>query len=294
MWAVQNNHVTVAEHLFKHPELDMRIRAEVPVTLKLTIPSTPLSFSGINLASSIFVTGVNETDGANVPGELKLTGRLMLLNEPLPDARLTGQLQLVVKQFRSAYDFACEFGGEEVVELFELQFICSAERGDLQTLKYLHSLPSEEPRVNFQPEFMSHTTALISAATGGHVECVEFLLSLEGCDPNRKDDDGDCALLLAINNRHVEVARLLILHPTTDLYVKDKAGSNANDLAKQRGMVETDRLVTRVRTLKQLRPRMRAFLMGTHPRKRRRTVFKELDSDVVQLIAYEVFRDNEA
>jgi len=68
---------------------------------------------------------------------------------------------------------------------------------------------SSEPRAQYRP--VGGLTALLYAARGGCYECVESILAA-GADINTPTPEGVTALMLALDNEHNDVAKLLLDH----------------------------------------------------------------------------------
>src|SRR5690348_16250639 len=68
---------------------------------------------------------------------------------------------------------------------------------------------SSEPRAQYRP--VGGLTALLYAARGGCYECVESILAA-GADINTPTPEGITALMLALDNEHNDVAKLLLDH----------------------------------------------------------------------------------
>ena len=81
----------------------------------------------------------------------------------------------------------------------------AAERGDLQSLRMLLTVPGIE--IN-QSELLG-STALHLAALNGHVQCVEALLQVSGIDPDSRDHFNLSPLDLAIRGEFKECVELL-------------------------------------------------------------------------------------
>ena len=66
---------------------------------------------------------------------------------------------------------------------------------------------------------------IAAASHNGLFEVVEFLISM-GCDINNQDEEGLCPIYRAVNNNHITVVELLLLHGANiDKMSIDLAGS---------------------------------------------------------------------
>ena len=89
--------------------------------------------------------------------------------------------------------------------------------------------------------FMSSESRLLNAASFGDTFTLQKLLS-RGVNSQYIDKCGNTALHLAIKNRHVKCAQLL-LNYKADLNMKNDDGETALDLAIKNGCIETTRLL---------------------------------------------------
>ncbi len=79
-------------------------------------------------------------------------------------------------------------------------------------------------------------TALILASQNGHVELVRLLLAHPDVGVNKTTKaDGDTALFIASYNGHVKVVRLLLAHPDVEASRTSTDGRSALCVASQRG-----------------------------------------------------------
>lgn len=75
-------------------------------------------------------------------------------------------------------------------------------------------------------------TALMYAASHGHAECVQLLLSV--ADTKGKDIYGVTALIYAVSGGHEACVRILL--PVSDVLAVDDGGQTAIDWARKRGL----------------------------------------------------------
>jgi len=84
----------------------------------------------------------------------------------------------------------------------------AVEKGDLERVQ---KMVTANPDCIQQREGRSGGTPLHTAAYGGHLEIVQFLIE-KGMDPNGKDNDGDGPLLWAVFGKHPDIMDELIKH----------------------------------------------------------------------------------
>ncbi|GAB3628748.1 ankyrin [Pandoraea terrae] len=84
--------------------------------------------------------------------------------------------------------------------------------------------------------------ALVKAVIFNDVKAVQSALTA-GRDPNTLDAKGDPLLVIAMREKAVDVARLLINDPRTDLEATNKSGENAMMLAALQGLTPMVRLL---------------------------------------------------
>ncbi len=74
--------------------------------------------------------------------------------------------------------------------------------------------------VNLQAEAAPHQTALMLAARKANATLTEILLRL-GADVNTQDDNGNTALMCAIECGNVEMVKMILARPELNLDLKD-------------------------------------------------------------------------
>ncbi|KAG8176485.1 hypothetical protein JTE90_017540 [Oedothorax gibbosus] len=144
------------------------------------------------------------------------------------------------RKHRARFNKINKITDEEVNEL-HFQLLKAAENGDLKKVDELLS----DPRTNVNCRDRYRNTPLHLSARKGYVQLVKRLLQVKDIDvnannkddtksdyplhtgdiPNRADSDiGKTPLHLAVDEKHVEVVRLLLDHPKIDVNAKDKYG----------------------------------------------------------------------
>ena len=93
----------------------------------------------------------------------------------------------------------------------QIQFLDAADRGDVETVKTLLASGVDANALDYR-RLPTNRTALMHAASGGHLDVVELLIAA-GAKVDMKDKGlgaalpgGNTALLLALKNKHVRVA----------------------------------------------------------------------------------------
>ena len=87
----------------------------------------------------------------------------------------------------------------------EVALIYAALNGDIECLRALLDAKASVDAKN------KWGTALIWAVINGHIECVRALLE-NGADVNTKNKEGKTALMLAVENKHTDIANILSEH----------------------------------------------------------------------------------
>ena len=114
-------------------------------------------------------------------------------------------------------------------------------------------------RVQFQA-CIRRSTALMIASQEGHVEVVRLLLACQAVDVNKADSNGFTALCIASYTGHVEVVRLLLAHPGVKTRQTTSDGWSALGAASQSGhgaivsLLVAHRAKEQVRLLAAIRP----------------------------------------
>eukprot|EP00562_Extubocellulus_spinifer_P004543 CAMPEP_0178518028 /NCGR_PEP_ID=MMETSP0696-20121128/26021_1 /TAXON_ID=265572 /ORGANISM="Extubocellulus spinifer, Strain CCMP396" /LENGTH=908 /DNA_ID=CAMNT_0020148529 /DNA_START=66 /DNA_END=2792 /DNA_ORIENTATION=- len=85
------------------------------------------------------------------------------------------------------------------------RFIGAAADGDVKTLKAM----IKKDKIDVNEKDWDELTAIIPAASGGHLDTVKFLIK-EGADVNAKDKDGITALMEASIMGHVKIVEALL------------------------------------------------------------------------------------
>ena len=110
----------------------------------------------------------------------------------------------------------------------------AAKKGDTNTVK---SLLEENTHidVNYRDSYYDGYTALHYAASNGHREICELLISNSNIDINVKDNIGDTALHSAASNGHREICELFMSNSNIDISIETNKGYTASELALARG-----------------------------------------------------------
>lgn len=80
-------------------------------------------------------------------------------------------------------------------------------------------------------------TALMLAVERKHIKVARILLQHPQIDVNVADGYGQTALMLAVRRKHIEIARLLLQHPQIDVNLKTAREGTALSLARSQEMV---------------------------------------------------------
>ncbi|MEZ4565763.1 MAG: ankyrin repeat domain-containing protein [Desulfobacterales bacterium] len=110
------------------------------------------------------------------------------------------------------------------------KFISAAYEGEFMVVK---GALSEGYVKSINAKGENGWTALIAAATEGHLIVVNFLI-VEGAEVNIADDNGDTALMCAAMKGHVDVIKLL-LEKGAAINIKDNQGWTALIAAASQG-----------------------------------------------------------
>ena len=82
-------------------------------------------------------------------------------------------------------------------------------------------------------EYGLQWTGLMWAVTENHNSVVELLLKTPNIDVNQKDDEGCCALHLAVSSKNIEALKLLLSVPNIDVNIVDTDGESAVHICSQ-------------------------------------------------------------
>ena len=77
------------------------------------------------------------------------------------------------------------------------------------------------------------------AAYAGRTEIVRILLKQPLINVNLQNAQGETALIIALKNRHEEVAKVLLQHPSIDAAIIDSKGNSANSLSRSADLQDT-------------------------------------------------------
>jgi len=131
----------------------------------------------------------------------------------------------------SAYNRNSTSRSTKTPQLFD--FISAAARGDINTLKRIIQNNSSYPEsVYVHGKDSNGQTALIQAATNGHINCVEYLLEIGGEEATRDRTstfNGETPLHRAAWNGHIDVVQLLL-----------DAGANVDSPTSRSGFTPVD------------------------------------------------------
>jgi ankyrin repeat protein len=105
--------------------------------------------------------------------------------------------------------------------------------GELEVAKLLVAAGA---RVN--PQASNERGALVSAAIGGHLQVVKYLVEEAGADVRWVDPDGMTALMLAADNDDVGVVRYLLGRSGVEIDAKSVEGKTALDFACGNGYLK--------------------------------------------------------
>jgi ankyrin repeat protein len=94
---------------------------------------------------------------------------------------------------------------------------CACHFGNLEVVKLLMAAGA---RVEWQAS--DETGALASAALGGHLQVVKYLVEECGADASRADPSGATPLTFAANQGHVEIVKYLLVRPGIIVNAKDE------------------------------------------------------------------------
>lgn len=150
-----------------------------------------------------------EPEGANQDGETALmlaikTGELPIVQMLIDKGAKVNAVEKFHNQTPLMWAAAADKNAAEMVKLL------LAKGADVKPRSlYLDwdSQISSEPRAQYRP--VGGLTALLYAARDGCYGCVEELIGA-GSDPNRPTPEGVTPLMLAIDNEHYDVARMLL------------------------------------------------------------------------------------
>lgn len=77
------------------------------------------------------------------------------------------------------------------------------------------------------------------AAYAGRIEIVRILLKQPLINVNLQNAQGETALIIALKNRHEEVAKILLQHPSIDAAIIDSKGNSAISLSRSADLQDT-------------------------------------------------------
>jgi ankyrin repeat protein len=148
----------------------------------------------------------------------------------------------------SALHLACCLGNVEIVDMLlkvnaevrqdENTFFTVAANNHVGVLKLLIDEFGNDIDT---PREADNSYSLIIASCLGRLESVRFLLDNKVTPPNKKTKLGETALYAAVENGHVEVARLLMAHGA-NTYAKTIYGKTPYSLAMESGSVEMKKI----------------------------------------------------
>lgn len=124
-------------------------------------------------------------------------------------------------------------------ELILAQWFKSAETGNLELMKTLVSQIDVNVR---EPKF--GMTALICAASNGHVNIVNFLLTVPGININIRDNDSTDALTAAVEEGDENIFRALL--PFVDINAQNRWGATALIHATFSGQINMVKLILQI------------------------------------------------
>lgn len=105
----------------------------------------------------------------------------------------------------------------------EKEFLKAADKGNLDEMRALLDSYPENDFLNAK-DFVEGDAALHLASRNGHLEVVEFLLSM-GAEVNLQNNFSCTPLSLAVSHGHLEIVKLLIRHGS-DVNERDNLGAS--------------------------------------------------------------------
>lgn len=110
-------------------------------------------------------------------------------------------------------------------EQLQQQWFDAARTGNMKVIKNL--LKKIDVNVKDTRYGSVGYTALIHAATNGHIDIIKFLLQVPGIDVNAHEQNGDTALMWAAYRRDKNIIKMLLQHPEIDINAQNNRGYTA-------------------------------------------------------------------
>ncbi len=101
-------------------------------------------------------------------------------------------------------------------EQYNSSLYAAAREGDAEKIRFLLKAGAD---VNWANEAENHNTALLVAVENKHVECVRALLTAPGINVNKTNQNGDAPLYLAADNGSAECMQLLLAAPRINVNI---------------------------------------------------------------------------
>jgi ankyrin repeat protein len=123
---------------------------------------------------------------------------------------------------------------------------CSVIEEQLPILNYFVTLEDIKPNVLNK----SSETPLMIATQKKYIEGVRSLLKIDSINPNLRNNDAKTPLVEAASNGSIEMCNLLLGHPKTKVYLRDKINKNALDYLFEKKLLDklSDASIARVKS----------------------------------------------
>ncbi|MFT6071995.1 MAG: ankyrin repeat protein [Alphaproteobacteria bacterium] len=103
-----------------------------------------------------------------------------------------------------------------------------AANGNTQEIQQtLKQLPEKNQRICINSKDLNGDTALILAVDNGHIQVIEALLTHKNININAQNSDSDTALMLAAYKGNKEIVEALLKYEDIGVHLKDESGQNA-------------------------------------------------------------------
>jgi len=213
--------------------LDALIAKKAKVNVKNEFGSAPL-LEAVKVADARMVKALldagAEPDSANLDGETALmmaikTGDLPILELLIQAGANVNTVEKFHSQTPLMYAAAAQKNAGPMVKLL------LAKGADVKPRAEFTDWPSQitsEPRAQYRP--VGGLTAMLYAVRGGCYECTEALIAARA-DVNQPTPEGVTPLMIALDNDHNDVAKLLLDHGANPDRTDSVAGYSARDYA---------------------------------------------------------------
>jgi len=192
--------------------LDALIAKKAKADVANELGSTPIAeaakLADARLVKTLLAAGAGP-EGANADGETALmlaikTGELPVVEMLIKAGANVNAVETFHKQTPLMWAAAATKNAGEMVKLL------LAKGADVKPRALYYDWPSQitsEPRAQYRPT--GGLTALLYAARDGCYDCVEAMIAA-GADPNVPTPEGVTPLMMALDNDHNEVAKMLL------------------------------------------------------------------------------------